>query len=157
MPRGFVGDKLGKYTLLVGPRFRWSQDERIDDVFRGGAGFTLVIDRIPVSGPVFLIESDDGTKAAQCHNCGEQIINCKGVELPRRWAHEHRCQPKNVERRFREHTYGRRRVGGSDGDPQPIAQGSEAGDGLVPPQRPGADGTLAQKHVPALPRKKVAT
>lgn len=107
MPKTVEGPKLEpNVTLLVGPRFQWGAGEKLDEVLRGGMGFTVVIDRIPVAGPIYAIEGlEDGNKMAQCHNCGKQSELLDRSEAIRRWAHDHRCKPEDVRNRFRRCPY----------------------------------------------------
>lgn len=78
-------------TLLVGYRFHVELGNPINDPTRPGAGGTLVVDQMPVAGPIFYQALEAGGWAV-CRGCRRTSGILKRSDAIRRWAHLHRCE-----------------------------------------------------------------
>jgi hypothetical protein len=75
--------------LMVGVRFEAGAE------VRNGAGNTIVVEDIPISGPIWYVTGfEDGQSLAECARCGRQSPMRKRAPLGgviQQWAHKHRC------------------------------------------------------------------
>jgi hypothetical protein len=101
-----------KVELIVGPRFQFTRADMEQTKnplkfpgLRTGAGPSVVIDRMPISGPIVRERDDDadpegGTMwRARCLLCRDpsRLYKKKNERALFGWAVKHRCKPKLVE------------------------------------------------------------
>lgn len=100
-----------KVELIVGPRFQFTRAEMEAEEnplkfpgLRSGAGPSVVIDRMPISGPIvrkrdYTSDPEGGTLwRAECLLCGDdsKLYRRKNEPALFNWAVKHRCPPKDV-------------------------------------------------------------